>query len=135
MIFPITCFLVIKIGSLFMNLGSRNKEFQYTMGGQELKTSEFEKDIGVLIQTNLKPTLQCAKAAKTANAVLAQIARPDRYISRQSDFSQALSYLCEAAFRILFGSVVAVDKGRQRYPGKCTEASHQNRAWIIRTQL
>ena len=56
-----------------MHLGSRNKEFKYTMEGEELKTSEFEKDIGVLIQRNLKPSMQCAKAAKTANAVLAQI--------------------------------------------------------------
>ena len=62
-----------------MHLGTRNNEFKYTMGGQELKTSEFEKDIGVLIQRNLKPSLQCAKAVKTANAVLAQISRAVSY--------------------------------------------------------
>ena len=49
------------------------------MGGQELNSSEFEKDIGVLIQRNLKPSLQCAKAAKTANAVLGQISRAVSY--------------------------------------------------------
>ena len=49
------------------------------MGGQELKASEFEKDIGVLIQRNLKPSLQCAKAAKTANMVLGQISRAVSY--------------------------------------------------------
>ena len=49
------------------------------MGGTELKTSEFEKDIGVLIQRNLRPSLQCAKAAKTANAVLAQLSRAVSY--------------------------------------------------------
>ena len=56
-----------------MHIGNNNKEFKYTMGGIELQESEFEKDIGVLIQRNLKPSLQCAKAAKTANAVLAQL--------------------------------------------------------------
>ena len=48
-----------------MHLGSRNKEF--------------EKNIGVLIQRNLKPSLQCAKAVKTANAVLSQISRAVSY--------------------------------------------------------
>ena len=36
-----------------MHIGPKNKEFQYTMGGEELKSSEFEKDIGVLIQRNV----------------------------------------------------------------------------------
>ena len=62
-----------------MHIGSKNKEFSYSMGGQELNCSEFEKDIGVLIQKNLKPSLQCAKAAKTANAVLGQISRAVSY--------------------------------------------------------
>ena len=62
-----------------MHIGNKNKEFKYTMGNQELQASEFEKDIGVLIQRNLRPSLQCAKAAKTANAVLAQISRAVSY--------------------------------------------------------
>ena len=59
-----------------MHIGNKNK---YTMGNQELQASEFEKDIGVLIQRNLRPSLQCAKAAKTANALLAQISRAVSY--------------------------------------------------------
>ena len=62
-----------------MHIGNKNKEFKYTMGNQELQASEFEKDIGVLIQRNLRPSLQCAKAAKTANALLAQISRAVSY--------------------------------------------------------
>ena len=34
---------------------------------------------GVIVQRNLKPSLQCAKAAKTANAVLAQLSRAVTY--------------------------------------------------------
>lgn len=53
-----------------MHIGNKNKEFTYAMGGKELSSSEFQKDIGVLIQKNLRPSKQCAKAANVANAVL-----------------------------------------------------------------
>ena len=62
-----------------MTCRPKNHGFTYTTGNQELQESEFEKDIGVLIQKNLRPSLQCAKAAKTANAVLAQISRAVSY--------------------------------------------------------
>ena len=62
-----------------MHIGPRNKEYQYTMGGEELKSSEYEKDLGVLIQQNLRQSQQCAKAVKTANMVLGQISRAVSY--------------------------------------------------------
>ena len=62
-----------------MHIVSKNKEFKYTMGNHELHKSEFEKDIGVLVQRNLKPSLQCAKAAKTATAILGQLSRAVSY--------------------------------------------------------
>ena len=65
--------------SHIMHIGNNNKEFKYKMGDKELSSSEFEKDIGVIIQRNLKPSMQCAKAAKTANAVLGQISRAVSY--------------------------------------------------------
>ena len=49
------------------------------MGDKELDSSEFEKDIGVIIQRNLKPSLQCSKAAKKANSVLGQLSRAVSY--------------------------------------------------------
>ena len=52
-----------------MHIGSNNKEYVYKMGDKELESSEFEKDIGVLVQRNLRPSLQCAKAAKKANCL------------------------------------------------------------------
>merc|ERR1740129_1344950 len=67
-----------------MHIGPRNRHYKYSMGGQELQPSKFEKDIGVLIQPNLRPNLQCAKAAKTANAVLGQIARAVSYRDKES---------------------------------------------------
>ena len=62
-----------------MHIGANNMELTYTMGDQELQPSDFEKDIGVMVQRNLRPSLQCAKAAKKANSVLAQISHTVSY--------------------------------------------------------
>jgi len=65
-----------------MHLGRHNPRYQYKMGDQVLETTELERDIGVLVNNNLKPSEQCAKAARTANAVLGQIARAFHYRDR-----------------------------------------------------
>ena len=44
--------------------------------------TEEEKDIGVIITSNLKPSTQCAAAAKNAQAVLSQITRAFHYRDR-----------------------------------------------------
>ena len=49
------------------------------MNGQQLKTTEEERDLGVIMTRNLKPAAQCAKAAKKANMVLGQISRSFHY--------------------------------------------------------
>ena len=41
-----------------------------------------ERDIGVLINKNLKPSSQCAEAARRANAVLGQVSRAFLYRDR-----------------------------------------------------
>ena len=48
-------------------------------GGGDLAETETEKDVGVLVTSNLKPSLQCAAAAKKANMVLGQISRGVTY--------------------------------------------------------
>ena len=40
------------------------------MNGEELMVTEEERDIGVTVTSNLKPTAQCSKAARTAQSVL-----------------------------------------------------------------
>ena len=45
------------------------------MGGEKLEDSESEKDLGVMIHHSLKPSMQCAKAAKKGNSVLGQLLR------------------------------------------------------------
>ena len=65
-----------------MHFGSRNPKHQYTMGGQVLEVTEEERDIGVMVTNNLKPSTQCSKAARTAKAVLGQISRAFHYRDR-----------------------------------------------------
>jgi hypothetical protein len=65
-----------------MHMGTSNPGYQYHMSGQVLETTDEERDIGVMITASLKPSAQCAKAAKTAQAVLGQLARAFRYRDR-----------------------------------------------------
>ena len=60
-----------------MHLGSRNKEHEYTMDGQGLDTVKSVKNVGVLIQESLNPSLQCTKLATKANQ--GQLARDVTY--------------------------------------------------------
>jgi hypothetical protein len=65
-----------------MHMGHSNQKHDYYMNGQQLEKSEEERDIGVMITSNLKPSAQCAKAARTAQGVLGQITRAFHYRDR-----------------------------------------------------
>ena len=67
-----------------VHFGKKNPGYTYTMGGFApagvvLEAVEEEKDVGVMVTNNLKPSIQCAKAAKKANQVLGQMARALHY--------------------------------------------------------
>jgi hypothetical protein len=49
-----------------MHFGSKNKQNKYTMNGQEMEEVEVEKDVGVMVANNLKPSQQCSAAAGKA---------------------------------------------------------------------
>lgn len=65
-----------------MHFGHNNVQNKYTMEGQELEKTKEERDIGVLVSNNLKPSAQCSKAATTAGCILGQIARSFHYRDR-----------------------------------------------------
>ena len=67
-----------------MHVGRANPRYEYHMGGQPLSKTELERDIGVLVNSNLKPSDQCCKAAKTANSVLGQLTRGFHYRDRKT---------------------------------------------------
>ena len=56
----------------------------YAPAGVVLETTVEEKDVGVMIRNDLKPSSQCAKAAKKANSVLGQMARAFQYRDKET---------------------------------------------------
>ncbi len=67
-----------------MHFGRNNPRYPYTMNGVRLETTEEEKDLGVLICSNLKVGKQCERAAKTGMSVLAQLLRAFTYRSKST---------------------------------------------------
>jgi hypothetical protein len=76
-----------------MHFGRTNPLFEYEMAGQKLDTVDSERDIGVIICKDLKPSLQCAKAAGTARTVLGQISRSFHYRDRKTFVKLFITYV------------------------------------------
>ena len=62
-----------------LHIGKNNPRYGYQMNGVNLEVSDKEKDVGVMIQEDLKPSKQCATAAAKANSILGQMARSFSY--------------------------------------------------------
>jgi hypothetical protein len=62
-----------------MHFGNNNGKHIYRMGDHVLEQTEEEKDVGVMVSNNLKPSKHCTKAARTASTVLGQISRAFKY--------------------------------------------------------
>ena len=58
-----------------MHLGNKNPCVKYDLGGRELESILEEKYLGILITKDLKVSVQCLRAAKTANRVVGIIRR------------------------------------------------------------
>jgi len=71
----------------------------------KLQSSQEEKDLGLYIAENLKPGLQCAKAASKAMSVLGLIRRRFGKIDKESF---RLPYLCSTAYGVFCASVVTI---------------------------
>jgi len=76
-----------------VHVGRANPKKQYTMNGQPLNESQLERDVGVMISNDLKPGQHCAKAARTANAVLNQIFKAFHYRDRRTFVQLYLQYV------------------------------------------
>jgi hypothetical protein len=91
-----------------MHFGRNNPHHDYEMHGESLEKVDEERDIGVTVSKNFKPSAQCAKAAGTARAVLGQISRSFHYRD-QKNIRETIYYIREATFRILYTSLVTLD--------------------------
>ena len=58
-----------------MHLGKKNEPNQYIFSDEPLKVSESERDLGVVIDNNLKFSDHCNKVTNTVNATLGMIKR------------------------------------------------------------
>ena len=58
-----------------LHIGSSNDRVQYEMNGQKLKEVNKEKDLGVTISNDLKPSKHCSEVVKTANRLVGFIGR------------------------------------------------------------
>ena len=58
-----------------IHLGHKNKKYKYKLGEYELKKSLKERDLGVIVDSNLKFSEQCSIAVKNANSTLGIIRR------------------------------------------------------------
>ena len=63
-----------------MHLGHDNSEITYTLGGAEIATATEEKDLGVYLSNDCKPSLQCTKSAAKAMSSLRVIRRTFKHI-------------------------------------------------------
>jgi len=58
-----------------MHVGRTNQKFTDVMDGQTLDTDDSEKDLGVMISSDLKSSNQCLQACSKANNMLGMIKR------------------------------------------------------------
>ncbi|MGE5822757.1 MAG: reverse transcriptase domain-containing protein [Nitrososphaerota archaeon] len=58
-----------------MHIGYNNGNAKYEMNGMTLEEVNEERDLGVIIQSDLKCDIQCSKSVKSANRILGMIKR------------------------------------------------------------
>ena len=66
-----------------MHLGLKNCRADYTMNGTQLVESSEERDLGILVENDMKWSKQCAKVVTSANRMLGMIKRSFGYLNRQ----------------------------------------------------
>jgi len=112
-----------------MHLGPKNPEHQYQMDGQPLEATEEERDIGVTMSKTLKPSAQCSKAARTAQAVLGQITRAFHYRDRHVYVRLYTQYLCTPTPRVQHSGMGTRDRRRQAGSRKSAKEGRGHGDW------
>ena len=84
-----------------VHVGRNNPMHTYSMYGTNLADTEKERDIGVIVSNTLKPTAQCAEAARRAGAVLTQISKAFLYRDRRVFLQLYLQFVrCHLEFAV-----------------------------------
>ena len=66
-----------------LHVGKKNPKHKYYIKGVELEEANEEKDLGIWVEDTLKPSKQCAAAAKSANFALGQLQRAFHYRKKE----------------------------------------------------
>ncbi len=66
-----------------MHIGINNEKVEYLMNRVELSVTNTEKDLGVMISDDLKPSNECSKVVKTANRLVGFIGRTFKHKSEK----------------------------------------------------
>ena len=67
-----------------MHMGNSNQNVKYTLNGEVIQDVNEEKDLGVYLTSDCKPSMQCTKAAATAMQSLRTIKRTFKYVDKDS---------------------------------------------------
>lgn len=67
-----------------MHIGIKNTRTEYRMDGTILEDIKEERDLGIIIQNDLKCAKHCAKVVKQANRTLGMIKRSFTYLNQQT---------------------------------------------------
>ena len=90
-------YLLMKFNELkckVVYFGKNNPKHTYLLGNTELEKVTNEKDLGVYITDDAKPSLQCVEAAKKASQALGFIKRTFTYYDRRSFAILYKTYIC-----------------------------------------
>lgn len=67
-----------------MHVGHHNPQEKYSLNGEELSTTEAEKDLGVIINNDFKFSTQCIEVEKRAQKLLGYIKRHFKYRNKET---------------------------------------------------
>ena len=84
-----------------------NRNIDYKLYGQKIRVTESEKDLGVIINNDMKFKDQVASAAKKPNTTLGMIKRNFEYIKKET-FCRVAWHVSETTFRIYCASMVTI---------------------------
>ena len=123
-----------------MHVGSNNVNNSYVLGNQELKSSNKEKDLGVIMDSTFKFSEQCNAAVKNANRTLGLIKRTIKSRSKEvivklykSLVRPKLEYCVQAWRPFLKKDIDSLERVQRRATKIIAECKNQNYETRLKT--